>query len=87
MQNTNRAADITLSDLKDLDSFKRWLKHHLSFYEDDKISNSHLLIYLDYIENIVMDSDIEDKNYWLKLFKDLESKLKTFKRVENKNEL
>jgi hypothetical protein len=34
-----------------------------------------------------MDSDIEDKNYWLKLFKDLESKLKTFKRVENKNEL
>jgi hypothetical protein len=87
MPNTNKLAGLTISDLQDLESFKKWLRQHLEFYDDGKISNSHLLIYLDYIEAEVMDNQNIDKGYWLQLVKNLETKIRSFKRVEKSDEL
>jgi hypothetical protein len=75
-----------VADLADVTALKNWLRKNLGLYSH-KIPNAHLLIYIDYIKTMVMNEDNIDKGYWLDLIKDLESKVRTFKRVEEKNEL
>lgn len=88
MQNTKNKFDhLTISDLQDIDSFKKWLRQALVFYGNDKIPPSHLLIYLNYIETEIMNNDGIDKDYWLQLIQELKIKAQTFIRVENQDEL
>ncbi len=84
MNNMDR---LRISDLQDLESFKVWIRNALNDYKDDKIPSAHLLIYLNHIEGMVTENNNIDKNSWLELIRNLESKVSAIKRVEVENEL
>ena len=83
MQNTNLYKQLSLEDLKSVHSFRLWIKESLShLYTNKEITNTHLLIYLDYMKSVIAEAENVDKPFWLNLIRQLENKLKSLKRVE-----
>ena len=56
---------LNLDDLNSLISLEEWIKNNLSLYPDDeKISSSHLKVFLEYIKNNAKDQRVLDKKAW-----------------------
>jgi len=84
----NRYNFITQDNLKNIESFRLWLKENIAeIYEDKKIPDEHLLIFLTYIKRAVSNAKDIDNSFWLKLIRQLESWIDAIKNVEKKNEL
>lgn len=83
MQKQKRYDFLPLTALSSLAALKSWLKENISFYRFEKeISESDLLIYFDYIENKVRESQEIDRVFWLKLIRGLREKLRVVKNEE-----
>lgn len=64
--NKNRYLDLFLHDLDSIASFSKWLKQHLVTYSTMDVPNGHILIYLDYIDDLLDASDLFDRLEWRK---------------------
>ncbi len=88
MQKKQNFKELSIKDLESTAAFEKWIKESLNFkYQDsDEIPKDHLIIYLDYIENKVKESQESiDKKYWFKMMIELRKRINLIK--EDKNEL
>lgn len=58
--------NITLDNLSSLYSAKEWIRENISTFKDKDISNENMLIFFDYLRDNIFDSDLDNKNEWLK---------------------
>lgn len=58
--------NITLDNLSSLYSTKEWIRENISAFKDKDISNKNMLIFFDYLRDNIFDSDLDNKNEWLK---------------------
>jgi len=87
MQN-NRFQKLELSDIRSVNSFRIWIKNSLgNIYANKEVPNEHLLIYLNYVEEVVNNKENIDKVLWLKQLRKLESDIISLNKVEKQNEL
>lgn len=66
---------ISIKDLNGTVAFKNWIKDNLEIHKESRLEKSNLLIYLDYIENIVKESDNVDQRIWSAMIFDLRNRL------------
>lgn len=83
----NKQSRISPEDLGGVEAFRVWIKNNLKHLykpqeQDKKIPNEHLLIYLDYVKRVVIDSEQIEHPFWLRLIRTMESELQAIKRVE-----
>lgn len=53
-------------DLNSLVSFEDWLKRNLSICPSNKsVPQSHIIVFLEYLESQVYDQQVKDKKEWL----------------------
>lgn len=71
----NRKAKLKQEDLVSGVAFKNWVKECIDLYQNNEIPDSHLLIYLNYIEEKVRKNDKIDQRIWLKTIKELKEKI------------
>ncbi len=76
MQRPDRLTNIELRDLTGSIPFQNWIKENLKLHEELSVSNEHLLIYLDYIEEKVRGNQELDRTLWLKTVKELRERIK-----------
>lgn len=78
----NNIGQINFTNLNDIASFKDWIHNNIDInFEDDKIPNHVMLIYLDYISKQIKEQD-EDFLLWSKIIRKLESDIKSLNRAE-----
>ena len=78
----NNIGQINFTNLNDIASFKDWIHNNIDInFEDDKIPNHVMLIYLDYISKQIKEQD-EDCLLWSKIIRKLESDIKSLNRAE-----
>ena len=54
-----------LKDLNSLISFEDWLKRNLSLYsEDESVPSSHIISFLEYINQQIKEQKLADKREW-----------------------
>lgn len=85
-----RFADLNFSDIESLNSFKIWLKENLDgiyIEKFEEIPESHLKIFIDYMNKKILDSEEipkTSKKNWLKNMRKIETTMK--KVIENEYE-
>lgn len=74
------------SDLVSPTSFEAWIRENLGhLYLRVKIPEEHLLIYLNYIKEMVLQHYEKDRSAWADLIRDLENKLQAIDRNKERN--
>ena len=78
-----RYQKITPKDLTSPHAFKLWIQNNLEhLYVGKNIINEHLLIYLDYVEQVIRKSNQIDRPFWMEIIRKLNADLKSIKKVE-----
>ncbi len=71
---------INLKDLETPESFRNWIKKSLpQLYLNIKIPEDHLLIYLDYLKEKVIESQSLNQSYWMDLIRNLKTRIEVIK--------
>lgn len=78
-----RFSKLNAEDLASPESFRIWIKKNLkNVYLNKEIPNEHLLIFLGYVNTLIFNDRSLDRNSWLSLIRDMESRLKSLKNME-----
>jgi hypothetical protein len=72
MQNNHK---LYIEDLKSAASFRTWVKELIPHYKLKEVPDSDLLIYLDYIDDKVLNSDGLDKPLWSRVVSELKKRV------------
>lgn len=76
---TMRNKNLLLKDLIDIATFKKWIRDSIYFHKNNEVSDQHVLIYLDYIMDMVKSNLNISKDTWIAQIVNLKERL----RIQN----
>lgn len=82
MQTQTRFNRLNLEDLSSMASFSSWIRENITHYFDGEIPPEHLLIYLDYVEQVVRATEEVDKRYWIKSINELRNRINAVEKIQ-----
>jgi hypothetical protein len=64
-----------LKDISSIYAAKEWLRQNIDIFKDKDISSENMLIFLEYLREKIFESNIDNKNAWLKNILELKQRI------------